>query len=242
MTIVSPYRPFAPESDVHRHLGPFDWRQALALLDASCRQACGCGIVSLTDATTELPVAALRFPTEEPRLMLWILEVSLSYLQSDQFDQDTVFITPDVLVVGDLRPYFQGDLTLLVRTAPKYVERPILNALQWWPVAAKAKLQAFYGAALAIARTLPPDVVCWGADSESLRVLVDPIRAGVTQRAGLRVALLESTEVLWPLTSGMMATLDAGGRLIPWPGMAAMDFRGVQRKAYMGRVWQGLAA
>jgi hypothetical protein len=242
MKVVSPYRPFVPESEIHLRLGAFDWPAAMGMLAASVQQACGCPTFGLTDATTDLPVPALRFQTDESRLMLWLLEVSVAYLDSAEFDQDTVFITPDVLVLRDLRPYFKGDLGLLVRTAGKYAARPLLNAMQWWPVAAQKKLVAFYQAALAVARVLPEASVTWGADSEALRLMLDPIRVGLQRRAGLWVRLYEANDLLLSLTAGMMADLDDGRQILTPASGVAFDFKGWKRKPYMGQVWQGLAA
>ncbi len=241
MRVVSPFRPFVPESAGHVALGAFDWRAALGLLASSVQRACGCPTVALTDPDTDVPVPAYRFPTAEPRLMLWILEVSLAYLRSPMFDTDTVFVSPDVLVVGDLRPYFAGDLTLLVRTREKYRDRPIMNGMQWWPVAGRDRLIEFYAAAMAVARTLPADVVTWGADSEALRVLVDPIRVGVHRRSRCAVSMLESDAVLVPLHSRDMAAIDAGEPMAR-PSGPAIDFKYATRKPYMARVWHRVTA
>lgn len=193
---VSPYRPFAPESASHRALGAFDWPRALGWLAASVRQSCGVETVVLTDEVTALPVPAFRFPTAEPRLMLWILEVSLAYLASPHFDRDTVLLSPDTMVRGDLSGYFGGDLSLLVRSHPKYARRPLLNAAQWWPAASRDRLIAFYREALAIGRALPDNLMTWGADSESIRRLIAPIDPGMQIRSGLRVRQIEARDVL----------------------------------------------
>jgi len=193
--IVSPYRPFAPTSASHQQLGPFDWQDALRMLAASVATSCHCETMALTDVTTPLRVPAFAYPTTRSRLMLWILDVSLAYLASPDFDQDTVFVSPDSLVVGDLRPYFEGDLTLLVRTGDKYQHRPILNSVQWWPIAAKDQLVGFYRQALILADAFPEPLVLWGADSEALRQLLDPIRVGLHTRAGLQVSMRESASV-----------------------------------------------
>ena len=55
MRVVSPYRPFVPESGSHQALGPFDWVGALGMLRTSVRVACGCETYALTDVDTTLP-------------------------------------------------------------------------------------------------------------------------------------------------------------------------------------------
>lgn len=209
LRIVSPYRPFPAESPAHQLLGPFDWVAALTMLQASVERR-GDRFLALTDAATVLPVPAVNLPTVSTRLMLWILEVSLRYLESDAFDQDSVMVSPDSLVMRDLRPYFKGDLTLLVRSSDRFSKRPILNAVQWWPVASKAKLIAFYRQALELAPTLPDTVITWGADSEALRRLVAPIALGVQARAGLQVSMVEARSVMESLTTSTIRRIEKG--------------------------------
>jgi hypothetical protein len=195
LRVVSPYRPFEPESPAHRLLGPFDWPAALRMLHASVTRQ-GADFRAITDTATMLPVPTIHLATTATRLMLWILDVSLRYLESDAFDRDTVMVSPDSLVLGDLRPYFAGDLSLLVRSGKKYQKRPLLNAVQWWPIAAKAALIDFYRAACVHAAGLPDNLIRWGADTEALRVLVEPIALGVHVRHGLRVHMIEARSVM----------------------------------------------
>lgn len=218
MRVLSPYRAQAPESGAHKRLGPFDWVGALEMLRASVARSCKCETAALTDFATDVGRGpAIRFSTDEPRLMLWILEASLRYLRSSAFDRDTVFVSPDTLVAADLRPYFAGDLALLVRTNEKYERKPILNAVQWWPVASRARLCDFYAAALGAARALPAPALRWGADSEALRLLVAPVARGLHLRAGLRVQMHEAAGLMLP--GGL---LNAGRR----PPAPIVDFKG----------------
>lgn len=197
LRVVSPYRPFAPESSAHRLLGPFDWVGALRMLQASVERH-GYDFAAITDTTTALSVPSIALPTTATRLMLWILDVSVRYLESEAFDRDSVMVSPDSLVMGDLRPYFAGDLSILVRTHRKYTNRPILNGAQWWPVRSKDKLIGFYRETLAIAQQLPENLITWGADSESLRMMLEPVAVGVHHRHGLQVSMLEARSVMVP--------------------------------------------
>ncbi len=234
MRVVSAYRKQEPESGNHVRMAEFDWVAALGMLRASVTRSCGCETWALSDLDTDVgPGRVLRYPSTEPRLMLWILEVSLNYLRSEDFDQDTVFVSPDNLVIRDLRPRFAGDLTLLVRSGEKYIARPILNAVQWWPVASKEKLCTFYARALAEARTLPDPVLRWGADSECLRRLVSPIVTGLQYRAGLQVNLVEAGTALWSISSTGARHAQANGKPLRFPdGVEVVDFKG-SRKLFM---------
>jgi hypothetical protein len=130
--------------------------------------------------------------------MLWILEVCLSYIKSHHFDTDTVMVSPDCLVVGDLGKYFIADITLLMRFGEKHVDRPFLNAVQWWSLAAKERLIEFYSEALEIAHTLPEDQKRWGADCESIHRMVAPIEYGTHERHGVHVAMINAAHILRP--------------------------------------------
>jgi hypothetical protein len=229
LRIVSPYRPFAPESDEHHILGPFDWVGALAMLQDSARRVVRhVEAVAITDVdAAPLGVPSLLFQTTERRLMLWILDVSLQYLQSEAFDRDTVLVSPDMLLLQDPRPWFHPDahLGVLVRTSDKHRQsgRMILNQMQWWPVAGKAQLVHFYRQALEIARALPEDVIRWGADSVPLQQLLDPIEQGVASRAGLVVSMIEAEHAIESLSSYHIQCLEGGLPL--GTSRTALDFR-----------------
>lgn len=232
MRVVSPFRPFPAESDPHRALGPFDWVEALRMLRASVLQACDCETVALTDVDTVLPVPAFAYETAERRLMLWILEVSRAYLASDQFDQDTVMVSPDMLVFQPLAPYFRADLGILVRTGKFSDTRPVLNSVQWWAHAAKPQLVAWYDEALAFAKRLPLDVITWGADTEPFVHLLAPLeRDTVSQRGDLSVAFLPCEGIVEPLMTSNVEALRLG-LPVPLPAAAVVDFR-YNRKRYM---------
>lgn len=228
LRVLSPYRAQPAESGAHKRLGPFDWIAAIDMLRSSVWRACACETVALTDRDTNVGAGhVLRYDTTEPRLMLWILEASVRYLTSLDFDRDTVFVSPDTLVSRDLRPYFGGDLSLLVRTLPKYKRKPILNAVQWWPVSSKEKLGAFYTEVLRIGRTLPDNLQRWGADSEAIHQAVAPVAAGLHSRSGLTVQMLEAHTVMRP-----------GGDLINASSPApVVDFKG-SRKQEMADYFQ----
>jgi hypothetical protein len=227
--IVSPYRPFPPESPAHRKLGAFDWVDALSMLRASARQSCRCQTFAITDVDTDLPGHSHRYVTTERRLMLWILEVSSAYLESEDFNQDTVMVSPDMLVVRDLREWFKADLGVIVRLAGKYQHRPLLNGVQWWRHAAKDRLIAFYRRVRAVAATLPKKTIRWGADTEALVQVLAPLRAGLMDRDGLSVYGVPTDGVLWSMNPDHMLP----DRRAFVPSVSVVDFKFHRRKQLM---------
>lgn len=230
MQIVSPYRPQAPESREHRELGPFDWIAALRMLAESVEHACGCRTYALTDRSAKLGVPSFAYRTTRRPLMLWILEVSLRFIESDAFNQDTVMLSPDLLVYDDLAPYFRADLGVVVRTE-KHQARPILNGAQWWAVSAKSALAAFYRRALDLADVLPRDLHIWGADTVPLVDLLAPVTVGPSRRAGLEVEGIAQREILQTLSRRDCDAIDAGAS-VRAPKRPIVDFR-LLRKRYM---------
>jgi hypothetical protein len=206
------------------------------MLATSVRYSCAVETVAITDTATQLRVPAFQFHTTETRLMLWMLDVSLRYLESPRFDRDTVLVSPDMLVYGDLSRYFVGDLGVLVRSAAKYADKPLLNGMQWWRYRAKHALVAFYEQALLIARTLPESLLRWGADTEPLRLLLTPLEEGLQFRCGLRVAMLPTGEIMESLTRNMMTDLYQHGET--WPHVPVVDFKDI-RKLSMRQYFNG---
>lgn len=229
--VVSPYRPFAPESQAHEQLGPFDWVDALRMLRASVRVSNGVETVAITDVDSPLPVPALLYVTEQRRLMPWILEIALAYLRSADFDRDTVMLSPDLLVFGSLAPWIApGHFTVLMRSG--YPKHPILNGVQVWPVARKKTIVAFYEQALAIGVALPEPYQVWGGDTEPLRQLLQPLEPGLVMRDGKPLArLIEADEILQAFSSAMGHAIDYG-RPARRPVRPILDFR-YTRKRYM---------
>jgi hypothetical protein len=225
--VVTPFRPFPPESREHQELGPFDWIDAIRMLRASVARSCHCDTVTITDIDADVPDQTFRFVTRERRLMFWILEVALRYLESPHFTVDTVMVSPDSLVFCDLRQWFAGEIGMVVR--PHHPQRPILNALQWWPVASKDTLIDLYQKALAIAHTLPEDVQVWGADSKPFEKLLKPLFPGCGPRKfGVIANLIDSRQVMTPLTSEMITALQQGLPMVPPPRV--VDFRFLRKR------------
>jgi len=233
MKIVAPFRPFAPESQAHHLLGPFNWIEALELQRTSALFYGHCEAYAITDVDTDLPGPCYRYATAQRRLMLWILEVCLKYLESDDFDQDTAMVSPDILVYGELQHFFEADLGIVLRVGQKFVinDRRLLNSVQFWRLSARDGLVAFYRNALAIACRLPEAVIRWGADTEPLVELLQPLplKESLIERAGLTVQCIDHRRVLRSVSTVQMARLDAG--LTPeWPTTPLLDFKYLRKQ------------
>jgi hypothetical protein len=227
--IVSPYKPIPPErahSDHTREkLGDFDWVDALRMLAASAARF-DYPVYAITD--TELPVPHYRFNTVQPDLMIWILEVSLAYLSSEYFTEDTAFICPDSLVNEPCMAMTGFDLAIAVRFEQKHAPRPILNSVQLWPVAAKAKLIDFYTRCMEYALASPQGAE-WGGDTVPLEKVLAPLDPGLQSRAGLNVLMLPHERLLRTINSQDIRLLDEGMQ----PGRKStfvIDFKYTRKK------------
>lgn len=242
MKIVSPFRPYAPYISNHIELA-FDWPAALQMLHASIERVAPCPFFALTDLDADLPVPAHRYATSEPRLMVWLLEVWHAYVTSEDFDQDTVMVSPDMLLVQPIAPVFaqRFDLGLAVRTERKFFDkRPLLNGIHFWRHSAKPALGAFFAAALERVRTFEPELLRWGGDAEAVWQLVQPVKATdrVLKRQGLSVGILEARGILRSVSTPEMEQAAAGRRLIR-QDVPVLDFR-YRRKASMPAVFKAL--
>lgn len=241
INIVAPFRPFEPESDLHKSLPDFDWIAALRMMAHTASISCRSDVRALTDVDTELPIDAFKYTTTKRRLMLWTLEVCACYLASRDCDHDTVMLDVDQLVFGDLRPFFTPgvDLGVLVRADAKHAEtdggQPLLNGVQFWRKGSRKKLAAFYRRALQLAEALPDERIRWGADTDALRMLIEPIELGVVERAGLRVQMIDARDVLESFSDNHKQLIDSN--VTPWPKRAVLDFR-FQRKPFMPILYQ----
>jgi FkbM family methyltransferase len=227
--VVTPFRPFKPESkeqkDVETNGGPFDWLAAIAMMRESVLRACGAEVVTLTDVDTDLPGPTFRYHTLSRRLMIWIIEVALRYIGSADFDRDTILVMPDMLVFGDLGRWFRVgdfDLGLVAREHP---DRPLLNSVQFWPVARRLALGRLYAAALEETRNLTEAEVVWGGDTIPFARLFQPVRPGsrVVHRLGI-VRYFDADQVLKAFTTPLFRK--------PKPDGVVVDFRYL-RKLHM---------
>lgn len=242
--IVIPFRPFKAESDLHKSLPDFDWIEALRMLMHTAELHHGhCEVRAITDVDTDLPVKSLRYATTRRRLMLWTLEACLRYLESSDFDRNTVMLDVDQLVYGKLDAIFNraADFGVLVRPSPKHLTsengQPFLNGVQFWRAKSQAQLVAFYTRALAIAEGLPDDRIVWGADQDAVRALIEPIEEGIVMRSGLTVHMVNAETVIETFSTGHQIALAEGRRPSPTKDRPILDFRWT-RKPFMPMVYR----
>lgn len=236
--VVAPYKPFKPECGTHQLLERegFDWPAAIAMMMQTTRESNDdCPVHILTDLETPLAVPALRYDTSSQRLMVWSIEVCLRYLQSDDFDRNTVMLDCDQLVFGKLRKWFKKDssedLGVLIRPHGKHIQaggEPLLNGVQFWHRAGRDRLVAFYARCLEVVQQLPEHRIAWGGDTDALRMLIEPLELGVSERSGAMVQMWQSDEVLESWSSTQSAMLDAGE--VPVVRHAVLDFRALRKR------------
>lgn len=239
--IVVPFRPFSPESELHKSLDGFDWIEALRMLVHSASVACKCEVHAITDVDTDLPVPTLKYATTQRRLMLWTLEVCAAYLESADCDADTIMLDVDQLIFGDLSKVFDrgADMGVLVRASEKHTQtdsgQPLLNGVQFWRGKRRKHIARFYRRALAIAQQLPEERIVWGADTDAVRQLIEPVQLGIVERSGLRVQMVDANAVLESFSTPHQQAIEEGRA--PWPTRPVLDFRW-KRKPWMPKAYK----
>lgn len=244
--IVAPFRPFPPEAEHHELFADFDWMEAIRMMSASAARVCRCPVHVITDVDTTLPMPALHYVTTRRRLMLWYLEIAACYLESPDFDRDTVMLDSDQLVYLDLSRWFTPgvDLSLLLRRhLPKgdASSFPILNGVQFWSHRAKPRLARFFRHVLAIAETLSEEQLVWGADTTALVRVLAPLDIGLCQREEMTVRMLDAKDVLRVLSSSDIDAIHAGRAGSITARAAVLDFR-YRRKPFMKPVFEATVA
>ncbi len=240
LRLVAPFLPLPLENEHHKDLADsFDWIEAIRMLSDSGERACGVPVQVLTDVDADLTLPSLRYRTTHRRLMLWVLEVSLRYLESDDFDRDTVALDCDQLIYGDLRPFFAPniDLGILIRPthAGKDTWKKVLNGVQFWSVRGKKRLINFYREALARAEGMSESLIAWGADTQAIREIIEPVALGAYMRGGVRVQMMDYNLVLAALSEEQIEGM-ASGRA-PRSHRAVLDFR-YRRKRFMCQTFE----
>lgn len=204
------------------------------MVTASAKSTNRCDVKVLTDQTTDVPGEVLRFNTKHTRLTLWLLEIRLAYLKSESFDLPTVFVDADMLIFKDLSPWFtkKTAVALLVRTPGEYEgEWPLINSVQWFNPKKRDQLVEFYEEALKRARAMSEDQIRWGAETNAVLSLIEPLEYGFHRRWNqVGVTMIRHSDVLQKFNSHDIAQTELG--VCPWPQGAIFDFRWT-RKQYM---------
>lgn len=224
----------------HANVGPFDWVDALRMLRAS-GQRIGLETFAITTADSYLDVPAYVYPTTTDQLTVWIVEACLRYLESDDFDQNTAMLSPDMLVFKDPFRWLTADLVMASRLDPKYVDagRPLLFGAQLWAYKAKARLITLYRRVLDVARETAAAKGMWGADIAPFLSLLAPLKGCKTRRSGVSVTLVPyGGDWLASIGSAEIAQLEC--RETPsWPRSAVVDFK-YKRKQFQRAYFDAL--
>lgn len=193
--IVSPFRPFKPESEEHINLGPFDWLRAMNMLKISAQYCAHTEVVVLTDEKSHIGLPAFRYKPRCNRLMPWILDVSLAYLESEEFDRDTWFISPDMMVMKELDNIVPAHADLMLLSHNEHL--PIINHTQFWRHKAKKKLIKFFRQCYERSLKLSEDHLRWGADTEPFINFLDPVPldGGSKKYQGLNIHFLPRASI-----------------------------------------------
>lgn len=238
MQIAAPFRCGEPESNLHKGLDRFDWMAALRMMAHSAQISSHCPVFAITDRESQLSIEAKRYDTTETRLMLWTIDVAGQFVESDDFDRDTVIVDVDQLFYRDLSPWFTkgADLTVLVRPTVKHLNggMPLLNGCMWLSHRSRSRLAVFYARALALAKSLPEPLLRWGADTEAVCRMLEPIELGLHHRSGITVHMVDAQTVLEAFSTDQTRWLSEGR--LPWPSRAVLDFRWT-RKRYMAAAY-----
>lgn len=122
---------------------------------------------------------------EDDYLMNWILKAQLSYIESDLFDTDSVFFSPDALITQPLEKVFKQkfDVALTNRSNRRW---PINNGVIFMKPENKRRIAQYWNEAIKICAGYPIDIQKWYGDQQSLGDLVAKNYAG---EIGLNLAL-----------------------------------------------------
>lgn len=242
--IVAPFKRFPAECGTHVLLERegFSWDAAIAMMVDTAQASNDCPVHILTDLDSPIAAPTLRYPTTSTRLMVWSIEVCLRYLQSKDFDRNTVMVDVDQLIFGNLRKWFRKqppvDLGVLVRPHGKHLQpggEPLLNGVQFWHWSGRRRLVAFYQRCLEVVQQLPEDRIAWGGDTDALRSLIEPLEIGVVERSGACVQMWPAEDVLESWSSMHAEILESGE--VPPVRHAVLDFRSL-RKRYMAPMFE----
>lgn len=235
MKVVTPYRRITPYTKYHVRLANegFDWLDAIRMLASSAEKRSGVATYALTNEPLSVPHYA--YECGEQELMLWLLEVCACYLESEQFDQNTVCISPDSLVYRHL-DIFDGEFDIAFscrKNSPAAEKKPLMNGAQWWSHAAKDRLAALFRECLEMARRLPEGLRRWGADTVPLLELLGPVEEGIWSRHGITVRYLPPGSMRTMTTTTMRKEkMGAPVRVVDFKGWSKLLMRAYFAREY----------
>ena len=169
----------------YKHTGNDDY---LDLIKKSFYSAKSRGYTTVLVTTGEISVQADEvIQIEDERyLMNWILKAQEAFINSSVFTENSVFFSPDALILQDLHKVFEGSFDLGVTERFNFPEYPINNGVIFLKVEAKEKLKSMWAEMRVRCYHYPVQIQEWYGDQKALSdilVIYDDAPFGVkTQR------------------------------------------------------------
>jgi hypothetical protein len=159
----------------YRHGGDDRYLELIKLAFASAKRL-GYNTVLIGDIVVD-GVSVKPLIDKDEHLMNWILKAQLFYIESDLFNQDSVFFSPDALIAQPLDKIFKDnfDVALTNRSNRRW---PINNGVIFMRPENKAKIAEYWREAIKICAEYPIDIQKWYGDQQSLGDLVSKNYAG----------------------------------------------------------------
>lgn len=166
-----------------------------------------------------------------PHLMDWILRAQWSYISSNLFDCNSVFFSPDALIVKPLEPVFEKDFDLAV-TVREHEKYPVNNGVIYIKPECKHAMAMFWTDVRIRCDNYEENIRRWGGDQLALH---EELAAHGDEPRGMKALRLPcdtynaSTEQMKP--ADIIRLRDA----------YVVHFKGARKSAMLG-YWKDLAA
>lgn len=168
---------------------------------------------------------------EHMPLMLWILEAQKAYLESDAFDCNSIFFSPDALIIKPIHDKFTGfDLGVTLNEQQKDIVA-LNNGVIFISPKNKDKLIKLWEDAIEIYRNYRPELQEWGGDQKALH---DALKAADWKPYDLEVAKLPCADFNAPVSKSdpiLDRNIIAQAHIIHFKG---------PRKSKMAQMWKEL--
>ncbi len=119
---------------------------------------------------------------DEQYLMNWILRAQEIFINSELFDENSVFFSPDALIIKDLYKIFDEDFDIGVTERFNFPEYPINNGVIFLKFAGKEKLSKMWKEMRIRCYHYPKNIQEWYGDQKALSdvlVIYDDVPFGV---------------------------------------------------------------
>ncbi len=162
-------------------------------------------------------------------LMLWILEAQKAYLESKEFNCNSLFFSPDALIIKPIHDKFTGFDLAVTLNEQQPNEFALNNGVIFINPKNKDKLIKLWKDAIEICRNYRPELQEWGGDQKALH---DALKAADWKPYGLSVDKLNCKDFNAPLSKTdpiVDRNILAQAHIIHFKG---------KRKSKMQQVWK----